>query len=137
MTSYTHQPMFQRTCNPTLIPRSKVILASFPDHITSCLNNLAAFPSFTVPCIRHAARPSHCPVFDRLQYAYMEEGVVHFIPLMFTPFLLCQSYLSHVTPTALNQAGRHMEDSIVASYTALLLGILAKHNPVRVSQLIL
>ena len=60
----------------------------------------------------------------------MEEGVVHFIPLTFTPFLLCQIYLSHVTPTALNQAGRHMEDSIVASYTALLLGILAKHNPV-------
>ena len=38
--------------------------------------------------------------------------------------------MCHVTPTALNQAGRHMEDSIVASYTALLLGILAKHNPV-------
>jgi len=33
-------------------------------------------------------------------------------------------------PTALNQAGQHMEDSIVASYTALLLGILAKHNQV-------
>ena len=42
--------MFQRTCNPILIPRSKVILASFPDHITSCLSNLAPSPSFTMPC---------------------------------------------------------------------------------------
>ena len=31
---------------------------------------------------------------------------------------------------ALHQAGRHMEDSIVAAYTALLLGILAKNNQV-------
>ena len=37
----------------------------------------------------------------------------------------------HVNPTALSQAGRHMEDSIVAT---LLLGILVKHNLVRVSQ---
>ena len=37
----------------------------------------------------------------------------------------------HVNPTALNQAGRHMEDSIVAT---LLLGILVKNNLVRVSQ---
>ena len=55
-------------------------------------------------------------------------------PLMLSPFFVCRSYMSHVNPTALNQAGQHMEDSIVASYTALLLGILAKHNPVRVSQ---
>ena len=32
--------------------------------------------------------------------------------------------------TALNQAGRHMEDSILAAYAALLLGILAKHHHV-------
>ena len=54
--------------------------------------------------------------------------------LLMLSFFLCSSYMFHVNPTALNQAGRHMEDSIVASYTALLLGILAKHNPVRVSQ---
>lgn len=33
---------------------------------------------------------------------------------------------------ALHQAGRHMEDSIVAAYSALLLGILSKHNQVHV-----
>ena len=31
---------------------------------------------------------------------------------------------------ALHQAGRHMEDSVVAAYSALLLGILSKHNQV-------
>ena len=40
-------------------------------------------------------------------------------------------HMFHVNPTALSQAGRHMEDSIMAT---LLLGILGKHNPVRVSQ---
>ena len=40
-------------------------------------------------------------------------------------------HMFHVTPTALNQAGRHMEDSIMAT---LLLEILVKHNLVRVSQ---
>ena len=31
---------------------------------------------------------------------------------------------------ALHQAGRHMEDSVIAAYSALLLGILSKHNQV-------
>ena len=31
---------------------------------------------------------------------------------------------------ALDQAGQHMQDSILSSYTALLLGILAEHNNV-------
>jgi len=43
-------------------------------------------------------------------------------------FTCTQSFF--LCPVALNQAGQHMEDSIVASYTALLLGILAKHNQV-------
>ena len=32
------------------------------------------------------------------------------------------------THTALHQAGRHLEDSVLASYTALLVGILVKSN---------
>ena len=44
---------------------------------------------------------------------------------------LATNDMFHVNPTALSQAGRHMEDSIVAT---LLLGILVKHNLVRVSQ---
>ena len=33
--------------------------------------------------------------------------------------------------TALQHAGKHMEDCIVASYTALLLGCLCQESPVR------
>lgn len=34
-------------------------------------------------------------------------------------------------PTALQHAGKHMEDSIVASYTALLVGCLCQGSQVR------
>ena len=37
--------------------------------------------------------------------------------------------LSHLF-LALSQAGKHMEDSVLASYSALLVGLLAKHSPV-------
>lgn len=60
------------------------------------------------------------------------------------PYLYCQ-YLSHhpiftivcsfmslslSAISALQHAGKHMEDSIVASYTALLLGCLCQESPV-------
>ena len=41
---------------------------------------------------------------------------------------LCVHFSNYV---ALTQAGQHMEDSIISSYSALLLAVLAKHNSVR------
>ena len=38
-------------------------------------------------------------------------------------------------PAALSQAGQQMEDSVVAAYCALVLGLLAKHNLVSVPAL--
>ena len=35
---------------------------------------------------------------------------------------------------ALQKAGKHMEDSLVASYAALLLGLLAENNKVSISK---
>ena len=32
------------------------------------------------------------------------------------------------THTALHQAGQHLQDSVLASYAALLIGLLVKHN---------
>lgn len=45
--------------------------------------------------------------------------------------MVCDSLLS-VCPAALQHAGKHMEDSIVASYTALLLGCLCQGSQVRI-----
>lgn len=46
----------------------------------------------------------------------------------------CESDLfSLVCAVALQHAGKHMEDSIVASYTALLLGCLCQGSQVRIS----
>jgi len=41
---------------------------------------------------------------------------------------------SLVFALALQHAGKHMEDSIAASYTALLLGCLCQGSQVRISQ---
>jgi hypothetical protein len=52
---------------------------------------------------------------------------------MITVMIICvQSFtkLLSLCSLALHQAGRHMEDSVVAAYSALLLGILSKHNQV-------
>ena len=46
---------------------------------------------------------------------------------------LALNYIRFSCSLALHQAGRHMEDSIIAAYTALLLGILSKHNQVLLS----
>ena len=35
---------------------------------------------------------------------------------------------THTPHTALHQAGQHLQDSVLASYTALLIGLLVKHN---------
>ena len=52
------------------------------------------------------------------------------------PLLTC-SCLHHslflLPHSALSQAGKHMEDSVLASYAALLLGLLTQHNPVRMT----
>ena len=45
--------------------------------------------------------------------------------------MLCYTrILSCFVVIALTQAGRHMEDSIISSYSALLLAVLAKHSSV-------
>ena len=50
-----------------------------------------------------------------------------------TPTHTCTRTHTHThthahTHTALHQAGKHLEDSVLASYTALLIGLLVKHN---------
>ena len=41
-------------------------------------------------------------------------------------------YKAKVFFTALQKAGKHMEDSVVAAYVALLLGCILQENEVRV-----
>ena len=50
---------------------------------------------------------------------------------MYATLPLSLFHLSLLFSSALQHAGKHMEDSIVASYTALLLGCLCQGSPVR------
>ena len=93
--------------------------------LTGCGDVLWVYPEVTIGMLWVAPElcyPVYCPV---CVYSHPLHPVTLF-PLSFGPSL-CLS-LSLPSPAALTQAGQQMEDSVVAAYCALVLGLLAKHN---------